>query len=119
MLSSPVFFDHVTERANTYAEDRYARGKENIPSEDEEGKRAWTPTTTQEILALVGCLVCMGMIKINNTADNWSVCQRTWDCSSSTGPILATASNTCYVPFTSLIAWTDKLLLTTFTKFVT
>jgi hypothetical protein len=77
-----TFFDHVTQRTNTWAEDRYGIGKENTPpslsdsvpaaAEDEEGKLAWTPTTTEEILALVGCVVCMGMVKINRTADYWS-----------------------------------------------
>ena len=69
-----TLFDHVTERTNAYAENLHARGKENTPpslstrsqsADDEEGKLAWTATTAQEILALVGCVICMGMVKIN------------------------------------------------------
>jgi hypothetical protein len=79
-----TFFDHVTERSNAYAEQRRAFGKENTPpsmstrsqaAEDEEGTASWTPTTVQEILAFVGCVICMGMVKVNTTSDYWSAAE--------------------------------------------
>lgn len=76
-----TYFDHVTERTNDYAEQRRAPGKENTPpslstrsqtAEEEEEKGPWSPTTVQEILAFVGCVIAMGMVKVGRTADYWS-----------------------------------------------
>ena len=58
-----TFFDHVTDRTNIYAMARHGPGKENTPpslstraraAEEEEAGAGWTPTSSEEILALVG-----------------------------------------------------------------
>ena len=76
-----TFFDHVTDRTNIYAMARHGPGKENTPpslstraraAEEEEAGAGWTPTSSEEILALVGCVIAMGMVKISRTADYWS-----------------------------------------------
>ena len=68
-----TFFDFVVERMNAYAEVR-AQGKENRPpgqpSRDPLG--AWTDTSVPEVLAFVGCMLCMGINNLGNTKDYWS-----------------------------------------------
>jgi hypothetical protein len=74
-----TFFDFMTDHINAYADNRRTADKENVPparstraqiAGDE--YQPWKPTTTAEVLAFVGCILCMGLVDIRNTRDYWS-----------------------------------------------
>jgi hypothetical protein len=78
-----AFIDAMVERTNTYAVARHLRRKENVgstvavnaveaaPQLDEE-KNQPQPTERKEMLAFIGCVLCMGINVLRDTKRYWS-----------------------------------------------
>jgi hypothetical protein len=72
-----TFWDFVVERMNAYAALREEQQKENRPPAGSTRSRpppqpsTWTDTTVSEVQAFVGCMLCMGLVKMTNTKDYW------------------------------------------------
>ena len=64
------FIDACVTYTNTYAQQRIDADQENAPSSSH-GAR-WTDTTAEEIEAMVGCLIYMGIVCMNDTRDYWA-----------------------------------------------
>jgi len=68
------FLQSMADLTNAYAEQRHAANKENAASAAAANSAAqtWTETTAQEIEALFGCLIYMGIVCMNATHDYWA-----------------------------------------------
>jgi hypothetical protein len=68
----------MVELTNAYAEQQREADKENAPPA--EGTRAsaadepepWAPTSVEEMRALIGCLIYMGIVCMDGTRDYWA-----------------------------------------------
>ena len=68
------FFDFVVERMNDYAALRQDQKRENRPPAASTRARpepmaSWANTSAREVLAFVGCMLCMGICNVGNTRD--------------------------------------------------
>lgn len=75
-LLPPTFIDYLVERTNVYGEGHAAGGQENRPPaastrEQSTHHQPWRDTTNTELLAFLGCVLSMGMVKANDTKDYW------------------------------------------------
>ena len=55
-----TFFTYITENINAYAEATRGAGKENDNPNEQKRDNEWKPTTVNEVLAFVGCIIAKG-----------------------------------------------------------
>lgn len=64
------FLELIAAYTNAYAEEKHAARKENAapnsPAEE------WAATDAREVAAMLGCLLYMGMVSMNDTKDYWA-----------------------------------------------
>jgi Transposase IS4 len=77
LFCPPSFLSDVVAFSNTYAQQRHDENKENeaghARSSAAEGEPAvqWQPTTEEEVSALLGCLIYMGIVCMNDPRGYW------------------------------------------------
>ena len=67
------FIDACVDYTNSYAEQRYADDSPRLSSSSNSNpSHQWQSTTGEEIKAMLGCLIYMGIVQLNDTRDYWS-----------------------------------------------
>ena len=64
------FIEGCVTYTNAYAQQRIDDDKENAPHSSH--SQQWQATTTEELKALIGCLIYMGIVCISDTRDYWA-----------------------------------------------
>jgi hypothetical protein len=74
LFCPPSFLTLVSECTNVYAEQQREADKENEAPQAAASKpaAAWRPTDEEEVAAMFGCLVYMGIVCMDATRDYWS-----------------------------------------------
>ena len=70
LLITDEFIDACVSYTNTFAQQRIDAAPE--PAAAASHSAPWTETTAEEIKALLGCLIYMGIVCMNDTRDYWA-----------------------------------------------
>ena len=70
LFCPPSFFDLIAAYTNAYAEEKHAARKENAAPDSL--AEEWAATDAREVAAMLGCLLYMGMVCMDDTKDYWA-----------------------------------------------
>ena len=69
LFCPPSFLDLIASYTNAYAEEKHAARNENAAPDSR--AEEWAATDAREVAAMLGCLLYMGMVCMDDTKDYW------------------------------------------------